>query len=187
MEALEQCSPWVTHAEKEECRAWATIALSRPDPPQQAGATVSHPKPQVRVWTKPNGIDGCVPPLAAPAEPTIGPRLSPFMLEAIKLCATCGACPNAGPKPFDTCSCCRLIRYCSPACQLRGFSRGHSVSCSAPFPGQAELMGSKSEVAFFMPVLREFGCAHAHLAATCVQCLAKIASEHGSQRRPRWR
>ncbi|GFR52421.1 hypothetical protein Agub_g14993, partial [Astrephomene gubernaculifera] len=45
-------------------------------------------------------------------------------------CAACGAAPPAGGPPFQSCSRCRGVRYCSRACQIGHWTQ-HKADCQA--------------------------------------------------------
>ena len=106
-----------------------------------------------------------LPQLAPAAKPTLGPNVTPHMLDMLKRCAACGRV-SSPDQQYLACGCCRLMRYCSRACQQQAYQRGHEQSCGARFPSQARV--SELSPVAAVNVLREFGPAHAYLAATAL-------------------
>jgi len=49
-------------------------------------------------------------------------------VQAVALCASCGVPSTPGLK-LKTCGACLLVRYCSSACQLNHWRRGHKQTC----------------------------------------------------------
>ena len=129
------------------------------------------PLSDVTYWRAARGINGGLPSLCEPIEPTTG--LTLFMRACLHRCAACGKAPPAASSTnFQACSACRLLRYCSIACQQLAFDRAHKTTCGAGFPSQREI--DTMTALRTVEVLREFGASHVHLAATAVQRLEQL-------------
>ena len=87
-------------------------------------------------------------------------------------CMACNAYPEDGKKLL-ACQRCRHVKYCSRACQLTGWRRGHKESCGKPLPRPSQVAGGSPE--FVMRVLREFHAAHGALTFACLSRLGALA------------
>jgi hypothetical protein len=154
---------------------WAQSQIAEatgPPPPTPPTPSADVPLGDATYWRAARGIKGGLPSLCQPAEPTTG--LTPFMRTSLHRCAACGKAPPANGATLQACSGCRLLRYCSVACQRLAFDRAHKKTCGAGFPSQREIDSMAPSCT--VEVLREFGAAHVHLAATAVERLQKLAA-----------
>ena len=142
--------------------------------------TVGDDASVIKCAEPPNGITGSseLPSLCTAVRPVVGGSVTPFIADVLLSCAACGQLPTSAIRPFDACSCCKLNRYCSTACQRQAFDRGHNQSCGSSFPTQKSI--EKASPRQVVATLREFGSAHAYVAMTCLARLNHFATERAN-------
>jgi hypothetical protein len=106
------------------------------------------------------------------------PELKDDFSSLARACTECGA----QPVTLSRCGKCRLVHYCSRACQLAGWNRGgHKRTCGQPLPTPESVRGSSPTQ--LQRTVAEFGCASAQVATACMMrvCTTHPASTDGQR------
>ena len=97
------------------------------------------------------------------------------------LAAACSACGLVLPsEKWVGCSGCYHARYCTEACRLLGWGRGHHASCGATPPTRAWV--SSADAPTLISVCREYGPAHSGLALHCLSRLLALVPKRGERK-----